>query len=478
MLYAFLMLSFLLASLNCNQHTDCNQCEWEKPIRNINTGLCYDSIQKAINAVETKDNHTILVSSGIYSEQVVINKSISLIGANMEKTILERHASMPVVEVTCNNVFIKNFTIRNTDQHAYGIKISRSNSSFLANLTIKDTHIGIIIFQSNENEISNTKIENSSIGILLDYSTKNKLFLNQIIGCVSGIRLGACSEQNIIGKNQIESNTNGIELGNHADFNIFLNNYLKRNENGVFFDRAKNCTFIGNVLSYNQRGVNLFPHSANNTFFHNSFFFNELQVFYPYFEEINVWDGNYILGGNFWSDYTGIDNKSGQYQNETGSDGIGDIPYNITSQNRDNYPLTGSFIKIANASTVDKEILFLGASANFTIKELFLIEKNNSIVIKTPDEKVPFFCRIVIPKDFLSREYQGLNVTVNGQVVPNPSMEENGKYTLLFFEYAYYPDQNAQSSIPSFYIVAFLIFLLSSFFIIIRMFIVGKSKNK
>ncbi len=39
------------------------------------------------------------------------------------------------------------------------------------------------------------------------------------------------------------------------------------------------------------------------------------------------WNLSYPSGGNYWNDYDGIDLKSGQYQNESGSDGIGDSSY-------------------------------------------------------------------------------------------------------------------------------------------------------
>jgi hypothetical protein len=70
---------------------------------------------------------------------------------------------------------------------------------------------------------------------------------------------------------------------------------------------------------------------------HNSFAENVVQVQSE--GTLNVWDGNYPSGGNYWSDYSGVDLYSGSYQNETGSDGIGDTPYVINDCNQDNYPL-------------------------------------------------------------------------------------------------------------------------------------------
>jgi len=53
---------------------------------------------------------------------------------------------------------------------------------------------------------------------------------------------------------------------------------------------------------------------------------------------IDAWDDGYPSGGNYWSDYTGVDLFTGSGQNETSSDGIGDVPYEIDENNQDHYP--------------------------------------------------------------------------------------------------------------------------------------------
>lgn len=53
----------------------------------------------------------------------------------------------------------------------------------------------------------------------------------------------------------------------------------------------------------------------------------------------NSWDDGYPSGGNYWSDYTGVDGNSGSNQDLSGSDGVGDTPYTIDNNNRDRYPL-------------------------------------------------------------------------------------------------------------------------------------------
>jgi hypothetical protein len=53
----------------------------------------------------------------------------------------------------------------------------------------------------------------------------------------------------------------------------------------------------------------------------------------------NAWDDGYPSGGNFWSNYSGVDVKSGPGQDLPGSDGLGDTPHSICADNIDRFPL-------------------------------------------------------------------------------------------------------------------------------------------
>jgi hypothetical protein len=76
---------------------------------------------------------------------------------------------------------------------------------------------------------------------------------------------------------------------------------------------------------------------------------------------MNVWDDGYPSGGNYWSDYTSTDLYSGPYQNETGRDGIGDIPYVIDTDNQDNYPLMPPYVPVLGDLNQDGIVNILDA---------------------------------------------------------------------------------------------------------------------
>jgi hypothetical protein len=52
-----------------------------------------------------------------------------------------------------------------------------------------------------------------------------------------------------------------------------------------------------------------------------------------------AWDDGYPVGGNYWSNYTGVDQFGGPGQNIPGPDGIGDTPMILDANDTDHYPL-------------------------------------------------------------------------------------------------------------------------------------------
>ena len=78
--------------------------------------------------------------------------------------------------------------------------------------------------------------------------------------------------------------------------------------------------------------------SANISFFGNSFF-DDINAHDYMASGVLLWDAGYPTGGNYWSNYTGVDLKSGPNQNQPGADGVGDTPYEHSPGEWDNFPL-------------------------------------------------------------------------------------------------------------------------------------------
>lgn len=133
-----------------------------------------------------------------------------------------------------------------------------------------------------------------------------------------------------------------------GDNNIVSGNILTENGEGMtIFGRW--CSVTANNITRNGDGILCDGDGYNNTsIYHNNFVDNGNQaIMYNNGPEqqrnTNYWDNGYPSGGNYWSDYTGVDVKSGPNQDQPGNDGIGDTPYIVDANSTDRYPMVHPF---------------------------------------------------------------------------------------------------------------------------------------
>jgi parallel beta-helix repeat protein len=124
-----------------------------------------------------------------------------------------------------------------------------------------------------------------------------------------------------------------------GSLNVITGNLIIGNSRGIDFESTtSNNRVFGNNITGNSRGLWIYS-SENNGIFNNSFDKNVVNVFITG-ETVIRWGETVVLPlmntfdngttGNYWSNYNGTDNNC---------DGIGDIPYIIDENNRDNHPL-------------------------------------------------------------------------------------------------------------------------------------------
>jgi hypothetical protein len=132
----------------------------------------------------------------------------------------------------------------------------------------------------------------------------------------------------------LQSLTNTIISKNRISSNTY---------DGIGVYRSTYVLLVLNNITSNGVGVNLGA-STNNVVHHNNFLNNRVQALDNRTGR-NMWDVGYASGGNYWSDYIGVDRCSGPAQNVcTRPDGIGDTPYTFANA-RDNYPLMKLFVQ-------------------------------------------------------------------------------------------------------------------------------------
>jgi parallel beta-helix repeat protein len=229
--------------------------------------------------------------------------------------------------------------ITNNDLHGIVLFYSSTNSISENNITNNDGD-GIRLYSSSRyNSISgNNIIANALCGIRLVSSSTNSISENNVTNNdVYGIYLIYSSTNSICGNNVTNNDLHGIGLDFSSGNSICGNNVTNNDLHGIgLYDSSSYNSISGNNVTNNEYGIYLYG-SSNNKFYHNNFINNGAQVYSE--DSANVWDDGYPSGGNYWSDYTGVDMMSGPHQNETGSDGLGDTSYVIDENNTDNYPL-------------------------------------------------------------------------------------------------------------------------------------------
>jgi len=258
--------------------------------------------------------------------------------------------SIALNDITENNyegVCIKSFSSynnimeNNIARNSYeGIKLWESchNNSITGNNITANNWQGILLSTSNHNNVTGNNIrENGYEGVCLDSSPNNTISRNTVVDNYGGIWF-ASSRYNIVSNNNVSSNDYvGIRLDySEASFNEISGNDFSNSDYGVFLASSANNTIVDNAITNNNHGIYV-SGSSSNAFFYNNIVNNSQQV--VSYDSTNLWDNGYPSGGNYWNDYAGVDFCSGPYQNETGSDGMGDTAYVIDANNQDNYPL-------------------------------------------------------------------------------------------------------------------------------------------
>jgi parallel beta-helix repeat protein len=321
-----------------------------------------------------------------------------------------------VLLVNCNRIKVENLNLSNT---AVGVQLWRTSYTTIAGNNIaNNSYYGIRLYECSNNSIVGNKITNNS---------------------GDGIFLHGSSNYNSIVGNSITNSRYGIFLEDSSNNSISQNNITANNWNGIELDYSSDNSIVGNIITDNSYyGIRLY-YSSNNRFWHNNFIDNPQQVDVEPPGYANVWDNGYPSGGNYWSDYTGADEKSGPSQDQPGSDGIGDNPYFITEDNQDRYPLmvpehelvvsvtTPPFIKLGSSSSLAAIVTNKGSSEETNVELRLII--NGTIANLT-------IIPILQPSDSYTLNYlwtptvEGIyNVTAYAPPVPGEALTENNQQT-------------------------------------------------
>ena len=150
---AFLVSSLCLARGYCGRIGGFQQ--GDLPVRNLDTGRSYSTIQAAIDAPETLDGHEISVASGVYYEQVVVDKSLSLIGADRSTTVIDGGGEGRVIYVVADRVEVRDFTIQHGN---VGLWLDNSSHSRIVGNMLQYGSYGLRLYHSGNSEVLHNEV--------------------------------------------------------------------------------------------------------------------------------------------------------------------------------------------------------------------------------------------------------------------------------------------------------------------------------
>jgi len=321
---------------------------------------------------------TIVVPPGIYREQLVIDKPVTLAGEG--RPVIDGGGTGDVVVITADGVTIRGFVIEgsgtNVSDEPTAVRLRGNNATVEDNI-IRNVLYGVTLIESEGHTVKNNQIssidefstERRGHGVYL-YSTRNNRIEDNIITRTKdGIFLGF-AEFNTIERNTVTDVRYGIHYM-YADDNVFMDNSFthstaggalmysrrlrfERNEfgynrseasgYGLLFKDVDDVVMIDNLIHHNRLGITMegAPHTPGSVveITGNLIGFNQIAL------ELTsttgaVFSGNTFVGnlgqvegrggdiqknnlwalegrGNYWDDYRGYD---------ADGDGIGDLKY-------------------------------------------------------------------------------------------------------------------------------------------------------
>lgn len=228
-----------------------------------------------INAAiaNASDGDIILVKDGVYSENVVVDKQVTIISENGSANTIVQSAlsNAAVFRISADDVQISGFNITGATNYN-GIFIISASGCSISDNEINGNSNGIVLHDSNYNQISNN---------IFSANTNN------------GIHLQSSSHHNTISNNNVvDNNHRGIYLGSSNNNTLSGNIVSSNTDSGIYITGSDDTTFIGNTVNYNGNYGIYIRSSNNNHLLDNTASSNTYSGIYVESSEHNILTGN------------------------------------------------------------------------------------------------------------------------------------------------------------------------------------------
>jgi parallel beta-helix repeat protein len=264
------------------------------------------------------------------------------------------------VSDTTAHFMIRNCYVRDSGDYYYGIYLFCCvNGAVIGNILLNND-CAIVLEHSSRNTVSGNNCSLNDDAIALSNSDNNTVSDNNCSLNDNAIVISQSDNNNVSG-NYCLGNDYGIVFP-FSSKNMVGNNSCSDNTYGLYLLGSNNNTLRNNIVSSNVNGVYL---SASVTAVFSNIFFDNTDHAFDNLGSENLWNASYPIGGNYWDDYTGIDEFSGPDQDQLGPDGIGDTPYEIDADSHDYYPLMAPSVIPPTADAGVDQTVAVGDTVTF-----------------------------------------------------------------------------------------------------------------
>lgn len=215
---------------------------------NTTTGKSFCSIQAAINDAQTVNGHTILISSGTFAEDLVVNKELTIQGQGIGITIIHPATSNPntgggswggtnVIAVEANNVTIKNLTIDGDNPNLTSLENVGGANIDARNGIITNYNIG----NFGNLEVAFTEVKNIFLrGIYQALGPTFNFHDNQV--------------------SNVQADPGSIAMFSFGSSGVYSNNTVTNSSDAIAANQSKGIHFLNNTVSNSASGI----HTDNN----------------------------------------------------------------------------------------------------------------------------------------------------------------------------------------------------------------------
>ncbi len=215
----------------------------------------YQHIQDAIDNATQGD--TIYVYKGIYPEQIIINKTLTINGEHKNSTIIDGEYAHTIISVNADHVTITGLTIRNSGGYMNdaGIMVNTQNAT-IADCIVYRTKTGVYINQTKGNLIQNCTFHTNGEGVYLRESSQITIIENLFCHNAIGLNSQGSHHNLIIG---CYAHTNGIGFflnnSNNCTFSQCAAYNNNDNQGGFFLDFCHDITLLNCIANHNGFGI-------------------------------------------------------------------------------------------------------------------------------------------------------------------------------------------------------------------------------